>query len=92
MYDLTARQSFVAVRPWLSSVEVSWGPPGGPSSWARCPLWTPDSHPTFSGKKPVQASMRQSTQVPSTRLVTGDPKVNTRGAVPALMGGGTTVY
>lgn len=24
MYDLTAKQSFLSVRQWLSSVEVSW--------------------------------------------------------------------
>jgi len=63
MYDLTARQSFLDVRQWLSSVEVSGWPPGR----------TPDSDPTFSQNKPVQASVRPSTQVPGIRLVTGDP-------------------
>lgn len=71
MYDLTARQSFLDVRQWLSSVEVSCWPPG--RALLLGPLRTPDSDPTFSRNKPVQASMRPSTQVPGIRLVTGDP-------------------
>lgn len=71
MYDLTARQSFLDVRQWLSSVEVSGWPPG--RALLLGPLGTPDSDPTFSQNKPVQASVRLSTQVPGIRLVTGDP-------------------
>lgn len=71
MYDLTARQSFLDVRQWLSSVEVSCWPPG--RALLLGPVRTLNSDPTFSRNKPVQASMRLSTQVPSTRLVTGDP-------------------
>lgn len=70
MYDLTARQSFLDVRQWLSSVEVSCWPAG--KALLLGPLGAPDSDPTFSRNKPVQASMCPSTQVPSIRLVTGD--------------------
>uniref|UniRef100_A0A4X1UQI1 EF-hand domain-containing protein n=1 Tax=Sus scrofa TaxID=9823 RepID=A0A4X1UQI1_PIG len=50
MYDLTARQSFLAVRQWLSSVEVSWRPSAISGNLTQTP--------TFSGNKVVQAPMR----------------------------------
>lgn len=51
MYDLTARQSFLSVRQWLSSVEVSSLPSGGPGGLRSCPHF-------------LTASLASSVQVP----------------------------
>ncbi|XP_037701949.1 EF-hand calcium-binding domain-containing protein 4B isoform X2 [Choloepus didactylus] len=83
MYDLTAKESFLAVRQWLSSVEVSSGPcreHSGHSFLASLFFFDllqptppslsrpdPDSELIFSRHKPTRTSRYPVIQMPGTR-------------------------
>lgn len=64
--------------PFLLCPSPTW-----PSTFSK-----PDSEPTISRNKLIQALMRSFTHVPSSRLTLGDSKVTKTDTVPTSMDGG----